>query len=112
MGGVKEFVKKVNTNDVLQAEMKALAESGADFEQVMALAKKNGFEFTKEEWGSFVKAVAKNNQGKLDDEQIAAVAGGSPWQDWIICSIVLFYSCGGKAVESLITNDRDCLIEF
>ena len=78
---VEEFLKKVEEDQALQAELAKALEAENDREAVTALAKSKGYDFSSEElWAGIQKRQAEFSQheaaGELSDEELEAVAGG------------------------------------
>jgi len=79
---VEEFLKKVEEDQALQAELaKALEADNDQGEAVTALANSKGYDFSSEElWAGIQKRQAEFSQheaaGELSDEELEAVAGG------------------------------------
>ena len=81
---VEEFLKKVEEDQALQAELaKALEADNDQREAVTALANSKGYDFSSDElWAGIQKRQAEFSQheaaGELSDEELEAVAGGGP----------------------------------
>jgi predicted ribosomally synthesized peptide with nif11-like leader len=79
---VEEFLKKVEEDQALQAELaKALEADNDQGEAVTALANSKGYDFSSDElWAGIQKRQAEFSQheaaGELSDEELEAVAGG------------------------------------
>ena len=78
---VEEFLKKVEEDQALQAELAKALEAGNEREAVTALANSKGYDFSSEElWAGIQKRQAEFSQheaaGELSDEELEAVAGG------------------------------------
>ena len=83
---VEEFLKKVEEDQALQAELANALEGDNDRgEAVTTLANSKGYDFSSDElWAGIQKRQAEFSQheaaGELSDEELEAVAGGG-WQD-------------------------------
>jgi predicted ribosomally synthesized peptide with nif11-like leader len=78
---VEEFLKKVEEDQALQAELAKALEAGNEREAVTALANSKGYDFSSDElWAGIQKRQAEFSQheaaGELSDEELEAVAGG------------------------------------
>src|SRR4028118_184867 len=78
---VEEFLKKVEEDQALQAELAKALEAGNEREAVTALANSKGYDFSSEElWAGIQKRQAEFSQheaaGELSDQELEAVAGG------------------------------------
>jgi len=79
---VEEFLKKVEEDQALQAELAQALESENDHrEAVTALANSKGYDFSSDElWAEIQKRQTEISQkqiaGELSDEELEAVAGG------------------------------------
>ena len=58
-------------------EQIAKAKQAKTVEELLAIAKENGFELTEEQAKKYFAEL--NKQGELSDEELEAVAGGSKW---------------------------------
>ncbi len=103
MENVKRFLEKVQTDAALQEKLKAM-QGKPQVEvitAIMALAKENGFEITKEDLQKYVEAAAKASaaqNGELNEAELDAVAGGG-LGEWIGYSVLSFgVFCAGSAV--------------
>lgn len=65
---IERFARDVLGNDALRAEVAAL---GTDQDAIMGLANARGYQFTRAD------VEALRSSGELNDEQLAAVAGGA-----------------------------------
>ena len=79
---VEEFLKKVEEDQALQAELAKALEAGNEREAVTALANSKGYDFSSDElWAGIQKRQAEFEQkevaGELSDEELEAVAGGN-----------------------------------
>ena len=112
MGGVKDFIKKVNEDEGLNESVKRLAEQKADIKKVITLAKRHGFDFTPEEWRTFLQADFEQKKGKLTDDQLAAAAGGG-WDDWLFFSFVSYIiGCAMAAIDSHLSEYKhQCAVQ-
>ena len=84
---VEEFLKKVEEDQALQAELAKALEAGNEREAVTALANSKGYDFSSDElWAGIQKRQAEFSQheaaGELSDEELEAVAGGD-WQQTV-----------------------------
>jgi len=80
---VEEFLKKVEEDQALQAELAKALEAGNEREAVTALANSKGYDFSSDElWAGIQKRQAEFSQheaaGELSDQELEAVAGGGP----------------------------------
>jgi len=78
---VEDFLKKVEEDQALQAELAKALEAGNEREAVTALANSKGYDFSSDElWAGIQKRQAEFSQheaaGELSDEELEAVAGG------------------------------------
>lgn len=86
---VEEFFKKVEANENLREQYKALlkdlsqSDEESAMKEVIEFAAVNGYAFTVEE----MKLVGEDMQsGELSDDQLEAVAGGGSW-GWVFSLI-------------------------
>ena len=74
----KAFLKKAGEDKEFQEKI-----MGTDSEEkLFAVAKGNGFHFTKEEW---LAVVPKNSRGTLTDSDLEQATGGNDEDMWCIC---------------------------
>jgi predicted ribosomally synthesized peptide with nif11-like leader len=79
MGKFVDFYVKVMETPELKAKVAAIIAGGtgdAAIEKLIALAKENGFEFTKQEVVDYFKTNFSGDGGELSDADLEAVAGG------------------------------------
>ena len=88
---VEEFLKKVEEDQALQAELAKALEAGNEREAVTALANSKGYDFSSDElWAGIQKRQAEFSQheaaGELSDQELEVVAGGN-WVETVQATI-------------------------
>lgn len=78
MGKFVDFYVKVMETPELKAKVSAIITGGGDaaIDKLIALAKENGFEFTKQEVADYFKTNFSGDGAELSDADLEAVAGG------------------------------------
>lgn len=100
---VKLFYEEVNSNEGLQEKVKGLQEISEEEEkikQLISMAGEEGFEFSEDEFKSYIQEVIADAQesGELSDEALEQVSGGT-LSYWILNSIcTLGLTCVMSAV--------------
>lgn len=91
LDNAKRFYEKVKTDQELQQKIGKLSQGDQSKIEaaIVQVAKEAGFPFTLVELKEFIQEQANiaKQSGELNDEQLAAVAGGGKY-NWILNSIV------------------------
>ena len=79
MKTANEFIKKIESNDTLKNELKAIKDKDA----LADFLKKNDVDGTVEDFGRAIQAKT-GAEGEISDDAAEAVAGGAKAEDWLL----------------------------
>ncbi|MCL2010654.1 MAG: Nif11-like leader peptide family natural product precursor [Synergistaceae bacterium] len=81
MEQMKAFIEKAKNDKALMAKLDELGASGAEADKIVALAAEHGFAITAEDYRLAEEQAGTRQSGELKEEELEAVAGGSPTQN-------------------------------
>ncbi len=105
MDNIARFYEKVQMDKGLQQKIKEMKGMGQEdtITAIIALAKENGLEISREDFLNYMEAAAKSavKNGELDETDLDAVAGGGTGE-WVAYSIFSFgIYCAASAVGKI-----------
>ena len=81
MNQMQSFIEKAKNDKDLMAKLDTLGASGAEADKIVALAAEHGFSITAEDYQQAVEMAGTQKAGELAEEDLEAVAGGTPTED-------------------------------
>ena len=81
MNQMQSFIEKAKNDKALMAKLDALGANGAEADKIVALAAEYGFTITEADYRAAREQAGVQKSGELKEEDLEAVAGGSPTQN-------------------------------